>query len=94
MKRTAWSTILFGATVVALIATLATVAAARASARPQLAEAVRDPSPAALAPEEVAVFLDTPLPRQLAQEHIAGAAVAVVKDDTIIAANGTVGAVC
>jgi CubicO group peptidase (beta-lactamase class C family) len=38
--------------------------------------------------EDVRTFLDTALPRQMEAEHIAGAAVAVVKDGQLLAANG------
>jgi CubicO group peptidase (beta-lactamase class C family) len=42
----------------------------------------------AVAREDVATFLDTALRRQLEAEHIAGAAVAVVKDGELLVANG------
>src|SRR5437764_913908 len=38
--------------------------------------------------EDVATFLDTALPHQMEAEHIAGAAVAVVKDGQLLVAKG------
>lgn len=89
MKLTIWSVIgvvaVIAAGIVAFRHPVVAVRSAPASSAPL---PIRVATPGSVNRDDMEAFLDTALPRQMEDEHIAGAAVAVVRDGTLLTARG------